>query len=195
VTSDMSEQVTERLAGLGRALDAAQRARSEDPSPGQIRARADAFVASAVQHLTTVTSVLLPEAARLPDSKQSVRDVLDTVKALERALVVVKARVYGQAQNAQRPWDYVWGDARDCLAEFATSELALVTFLDNSLDSGGLDRVQTAMSRAVASPTRPHPYLPHLGLSGRMARRLCVTIDRIWDELEGRVTSSGSPAP
>ena len=36
-------------------------------------------------------------------------------------------------------------------------------------------------------PTRPHPWLPHKGLLGLVARRVWARADRFWDAAEGRV--------
>ena len=36
-------------------------------------------------------------------------------------------------------------------------------------------------------PTRPHPYSPHTGLLGLVARRIWALADRFWDNAEGRV--------
>jgi hypothetical protein len=37
------------------------------------------------------------------------------------------------------------------------------------------------------APTRPHPYVWHRGLRGRMARTVALRIDRFWDTAEGRM--------
>jgi hypothetical protein len=37
------------------------------------------------------------------------------------------------------------------------------------------------------APTRPHPYIPHQGTSGKVARAVALRIDRFWDAAEGRM--------
>ena len=67
-------------------------------------------------------------------------------------------------------------------------ERALVDDLIDNLDTVVLDRLATRIYRTeLRSPTRPHPYTPHTGLSGRVSRRAWASADRFWDVAEGRM--------
>ena len=44
-------------------------------------------------------------------------------------------------------------------------------------------------------PTRPHPFSPHTGLFGLVARRVWALADRFWDNAEGRVIPEVVPIP
>jgi hypothetical protein len=56
---------------------------------------------------------------------------------------------------------------------------------DADLDTTELaERLYRAEQRV---PTRPHPYLPHQGVRGRVARGVAVRVDRFWDTAEGRM--------
>lgn len=171
-----------RLPGLRRA--------------GDRRASTDDFLIPAAQHITAVIQVVLPAAKQhLPASRGAVREYLVAAKRLERSLVVAKAKQYGQAQNIGRGWSDVWGSVRDDLGALVIAERNLVARLSEVLpaqDAQLLGDRLTAVARR--SPTRPHPYLPHGGMAGRLARGVWGRADRVWDELEGRVTRP-LPAP
>jgi hypothetical protein len=122
--------------------------------------------------------------------RAEVRDFLCECKRLERTLVKAKAKQYGQAQSVHEPWSSVWAAVREQLAATARAERRLAAMLGEHLDSEAEARLRERfISAIVSSQTRPHPHLPHTGLAGRVARRLCAKFDLLWDELEGRVTS------
>ncbi|MDQ4113002.1 MAG: hypothetical protein M3306_18200, partial [Actinomycetota bacterium] len=45
------------------------------------------------------------------------------------------------------------------------------------------------------APSRPHPHLPHTGLSGKVVRRVARPVDAIWDAVEGRSVGNPKPLP
>jgi|GEM_PF-4881420 len=164
--------------------------------PGDRRASTDDFLVPAAQHVTAVIQVVLPAAQQhLPHSRGTIREYIVAAKRLERALVVAKAKQYGQAQNIGRGWSEVWRSVRDDLAAVTAAESTLVVQLSEVLSTAEAqllgDRLAAAARR---SPTRPHPHLPHSGFAGWVVRGVWGRADRVWDELEGRVTRP-LPAP
>lgn len=187
----LASEISARLTALAERLECAELARREVNAPGSIRLQADVFMAATSQHLAGVVAVLAPAVSRLDGGQERIRDLVESIKGLERALVLAKARLYGQAQSARRPWSEVWGEVHAQLTKVAESEAAITSLLEQNLANGPLEELTTRFARVVVqAQTRPHPHLPHLGLLGRMARRVCATTDRLWDELEGRVTST-----
>lgn len=149
----------------------------------------DTFLATCSRHLAAMTGVLLPPATRhLADGSDRAHALNRRSRHLEVALAQVKARLYGSVYAAARPWSDVWGDVR---REFdATMELeeSLVAALSGMLDHTERHRLSDRLYRAEQrAPTRPHPYVPHLGVPGRVARQVCLRVDRFWDTAEGRM--------
>lgn len=149
----------------------------------------DTFLASTSRHLAAVNAVLVPAVKKhLPDGTARARAVIRQCRALELALAQTKARLYGESHAIHRPWVEVWDNVG---SEFATNialERSLVDDLAGRLDPPALDRLATRIYRTeLRSPTRPHPYTPHTGLSGRISRRAWASADRFWDVAEGRM--------
>lgn len=167
-------------------------------TPGQPRKayeRIDTFLAVASQHLNAVDAVLLPTARRrLPDGAHVVHDYLHAARELEVSLNHVKARAYGSTFEAGHHWQAVWADVADALVAHRRSELALVDQLGAVLDPGALADLAERLHRAEsAAPTRPHPYTPHTGFLGLVARRILHVVDSFWDTAEGRMTPTRVP--
>ncbi len=172
-------------------------ARFEDASamvntPGQPRKAfepIDAFLALASRHLNAVDAVLLPAVRRyMPDGGHAVHDYLRSARELELALAHVKAREYGSVFDAGRRWESVWRDVGDALAAHRRIESAVVDRLTERLDGRGLDDLTEHLHRAEpGAPTRPHPYAPHTGLPGLVARKVMHAVDSFWDTAEGRM--------
>jgi hypothetical protein len=151
-------------------------------------ARTDAFMAATSRHLAAVEEVLLPAARRrLPEGEARVREYLHQARLLELAIAVLKARLYGAVAASHIPWEEVWGDARRALTRHNELELSLVADLVAAVEEDESDALADAVYRAeVKAPTRSHPYLPHRGLVGLMARRIWAVADRFWDTAESR---------
>jgi len=149
----------------------------------------DTFLASTSRHLAAVNAVLVPAAKRhLPDGTARARAVVRQCRALERALAQTKARLYGESHAIHRPWEEVWDNVGSEFEAHIQLERSLVDALIDHLDPPALDRLATLVYRAeLRSPTRPHPYTPHTGLSGRISRRAWASADRFWDVAEGRM--------
>jgi hypothetical protein len=165
-------------------------------TPGQPRKAyeaIDTFLAIASKHLSAVDAVLLPAARkRLPDGAHVVHDYLHAARHLEVVLAHVKARAYGSTFETGFHWDQVWADVRAALAEHRRSETDLADQLSQAMEPVGLDDLTERLHRAESSaPTRPHPYAPHTGLPGLVARKIMHAVDSFWDTAEGRM----SPTP
>lgn len=157
--------------------------------PRDAYARTDAFLAATSRHLAAVEDVLLSVATkRLPDGEQRVAEYLRQAKHLELAIAHVKARLYGEVHAAYRPWPEVWDDLRRELTRHNEHERSLVEDLASTLDEPDSDELAEKVYRAeVKAPTRAHPYIPHTGLAGHLARKLWAVADRFWDMAEGRM--------
>lgn len=169
-----------------------QRARAMTHAPDQPRQALevlDVFLAMASRHLGAVDAVLVPAVhTQVQDGDRLVHDYVHAEKELELALAHVKARAYGSAYDADRSWTSVWTDVATTLAFHRGSETALAEALTESLDSGELDDLTERMQGAEASaPTRPHPYAPHTGFPGLVARKILHAVDSFWDAAEGRM--------
>lgn len=157
----------------------------------------DTFLAVASKHLGAVDATLLPVARKgLPDGAQVVHDYLHAARELEVTLAHVKARAYGSTYEAGHHWDAVWADVREALARHRRAEEDLAAQLTGVLDAEALDDLTERLHRAeTAAPTRPHPYTPHTGLPGLVARKVMRAVDSFWDMAEGRMVPARPGRP
>ena len=174
---------------LGERMEFARDMVSAPSRPRDANERIDVYLAAASKHLHAVDAVLLPAVgSHLPDSGHLVHDYLHAERELELALAHVKAREYGSALEVGETWDDVWTDVLDAAAGQRVRELDIVDKLSEALDGQVLDELTQSLHRAEAvAPTRPHPYVPHTGLPGWVARKVMHTADAFWDETEGRM--------
>jgi len=161
-----------------------------DPArPRDTYAATDAFLAATSRHLAAAEAVLLDPVRRaVPDGDTLVHGYLELVRGLEHTLSLLKGRLYGEAHAVHLDWAELWRRAGDELAEHNRLETALVDALVRHGDPDMLDGMARRVFDAEThAPTRPHAMLPHLGVLGRVARRLWSVADRFWDAVEGRV--------
>ena len=161
-------------------------------TPGQPRKgyeQIDTFLAIASKHLSGVDAALLPAVrTHVPDGGHVIHDYLRAARELEVALAHVKAREYGSVFQAGRPWQSVWADVGTALTAHRRRECELVAMLADVLDAAALDQLTERLYHAeTAAPSRPHPYAPHTGLPGIVARRVMHAADAFWDAAEGRM--------
>jgi hypothetical protein len=151
----------------------------------------DEFVTTASRHLHAVNQVLVPPARKaLPDGKELTHAYLDSMRVLEVVLAHVKAHEYGSVWEKRIAWPSVWSEVRTALEEQRAREEALAEGLTDRLDDGELDALAERLDEAEPrEPSRPHPYLPHRGPFGAMARGIVRRTDRAWDHAEGRPLS------
>jgi hypothetical protein len=171
---------------LSDRLAMAAAARPDATHPRDRFPATDTFLASASRHNAAVNEVLVPAVRHdLPDGHRRSREFTHQSKQLEIALAQVKAKLYGSTYSIRRPWDEVWAEVEREFDRTWQLERALVTELAaTGADPSLGDRLYQAELKA---PTRPHPYVPHQGVRGRVARRVARQVDRFWDTTEGRM--------
>ncbi|GAB2979035.1 hypothetical protein [Nocardioides montaniterrae] len=165
-------------------------ARTCHPTPNRPRDRfpaTDRFLASTSRHVAAANAVLLPAVARqMPEGRQLAREFARQSRRLEAAMAQAKGKLYGSTYSIRRPWTSVWGEVHDELEAWFGLEESMVARLaaDPDVRRNLAQRLYTGETHA---PSRPHPYLPHRGLAGRVARRVARGVDRFWDTAEGRM--------
>jgi hypothetical protein len=189
---------------LARTVEATQRSLDErlgevlaphrDPHrPRDTFAATDAFLAATSRHLSAVEAVLVDQVRHtVPDADGLVHDYLLAARDLEHTMFLVKGRLYGEAHAIHLDWAQLWVRVQAQLADHNRLETRLVDELVRHGDPDVVDGLARRVFDAEThAPTRPHPMLPHLGLLGRLSRRVWAVADRFWDAAEGRVI----PAP
>lgn len=146
-------------------------------------------MAATSRHLAAAEEVLVPEASRrLPDGAGVAEEYLAEARLLEEAMTVLKGRLYGETQVAHLPWGAVWAEMGRCLKRHNEAERRMVATLASGLDPDQADELATTVYRAeLRAPTRAHPFIPHHGPLGRVARRVFARADRFWDVAQSRV--------
>lgn len=178
-----------RHARLRALLDQARSAPHTEVGTRDRVRETDAFLAATSRHLAAMAAVLLPQARKhLADGQDRARELITSTRRLEVALNLVKARLYGATFAVRKSWQQVWGEVAEPFEHTLVLERDLVTSLDGELserdDEDVADRLHDSAEHA---PTRPHPFLPHQGALGAVARRLAATVDSFWDTAEGRM--------
>ncbi|WP_104105708.1 hypothetical protein [Nocardioides sp. 616] len=175
---------------LALRLDRAEAAR---PHPESMRPRdqypaTDTFLLSASRHLGAVNEVLVPAARhRLPEGRHRASEFVAQCRALEVALNQVKAKLYGSAYAVRRPWSDIWGEVHRAFDAVWESERELAVDLVANQRDGDPDWSQRLHVAELHAPTRPHPYLPHQGLPGKVTHAVALRVDRFWDTAEDRM--------
>ncbi|MCW2764956.1 MAG: hypothetical protein JWO11_915 [Nocardioides sp.] len=168
-------------------------------TPGQPRKgyeHIDTFLAVASKHLNAVDAVLLPAVRKVPDGAHVVHEYLRTARDLELALAHVKAREYGSVFEAGRAWHLIWSDVGEALPAHRRREFEIGELLAGRLDAPALVALADRLHGAeTAAPSRPHPYAPHTGFPGLVARKVMHAVDSFWDAAEGRMVPSPARPP
>lgn len=182
---------------LADRLDRASGAHSTPGEPRKGYEEIDTFLAVASKHQNAVSAVLLPAVRKVvPDGGHVVHDYLRAARRLEVALAHTKAREYGSVFDAGRPWRVVWADVREALATHRVAEFKMAELLASHLDARALDELAHRLHRGEkAAGTRPHPYTPHTGLPGLVARKVMHAVDAFWDAAEGRMVPEPARPP
>lgn len=181
LTSALSAALDQQLAALDERLTAA--------ATYLRRGHTDDFLVATAQQIGAFNQVVVPALAKVPEGRALGDQFLSACRHLERAMVVAKAKQYGQAQNVTRPWPEVWDAVREHMTAVAAAERAAVQRLTETLTDEELEAIRFQFAAAMqTSPTRPHPSLPHRGVAGRATRAVVRRADRVWDQFEGRVS-------
>lgn len=148
----------------------------------------DTFLASASRHQAAVLEVVVPAVRkRLPDGEERAHEFVHQDKQLEIALAQVKAKLYGSTYAIRRSWRSIWDEVGREFEATWRLERELVEGLAEHRHDGDPDWGERIYHAELHAPTRPHPFVPHSGLRGRIARTLALRVDRFWDAAEGRM--------
>jgi hypothetical protein len=176
------------------------RARSIIARPEQTRRGCppiDQFNAGTSRHLHAVDEALLPAvSAHVENGSALVHEYLPTARHLEVLLFHVKAHEYGSTWETTHDWPTLWGEVEQALVAQQVKEEELVSHLAEEASDDVLVLVAGRMTVAERrAPSRPHPHLPHTGLTGKLVRRVARPVDAIWDSVEGRSVGNPKPLP
>ncbi|MEQ6899986.1 hypothetical protein [Nocardioides sp. YIM 152588] len=173
------EVLASRLAHAQASMPTKDRPRDRFPAT-------DRFLASTSRHVAAANAVLVPEfAAHLADGKAQAKAFTAASKHLEEALAHTKAKLYGSTYDVKRPWRAVWAEVDEAFEEYMVLEEDLVAALPH--DEHRNELAERLYRSELKAPTRPHPYIPHRGATGKVARGVAVRVDRFWDTAEGRM--------
>jgi hypothetical protein len=185
----LADTIETNHRSLRERLSAAVDARPTADRPRDLFPDIDTFLAAASRHNAAFNAVILPEVrSHIPDGHLRARDFTRQSKVFEVALAQLKAKLYGEAHAMHDAWpdvladvgrhaDATWRMERALVAELRYADLPEVR---NEL-VGAFDRAERH------APTRPHPFIPHQGVTGQTARRLAQLVDAFWDMAEGRM--------
>lgn len=185
----LADTLAETHDVLSRRLTEAESCRPTRERPRERMRATDPFLASTSRHVQAACAVLGPAARRhLPDGRRRAHDLAQQSRRLEGALSQTKAKLYGSTFVVRRPWDSIWDEVTQEFDAWWRLEQGLVDDLVATTSTADRDALAERLFRAEKHvPTRPHPYLPHRGVPGRMARQVAVRVDRFWDTAEGRM--------
>jgi hypothetical protein len=148
----------------------------------------DTFLASASRHNAAALEVVVPAIRkRVPDGEERAHEFVRQDKQLEVALAQVKAKLYGSTYAIRRSWPSIWDEVRREFEDTWRLERELVEELAAHRQDGDPDWGERIYHAELHAPTRPHPFVPHRGLRGWIARRVALRVDRFWDAAEGRM--------
>lgn len=170
---------------LAHRLAQASSARPDARHPRDHYGAIDTFLAVASRHNAGMIDAIAPLVHRLPDGHDLAVDFVHASRRYEETLAQVKAKLYGSTYAVRRSWPSIWVDVRREFDAVVTLERRLVEALR---DEPAEDDLATRLHHAtLRSPTRPHPFIPHDGVVGHVARMVARRIDRFWDSAEGRM--------
>lgn len=176
---------------LGHRLALAISARPDDRDPRGHYAPIDTFLAVASRHNAGMVDAIAPLVRGRPDGHDLAHDYLLASREYEQSLAQVKAKLYGSTFAVTRPWSEVWDEVSVAFETVCALERRLAeTLLEDAGDDGSPDGedLGTRLHHAeLKAPTRPHPWIPHQGVPGHVARMVARRVDQFWDTTEGRM--------
>lgn len=176
----------ERLRAL---LDQARSApHSEVGSRDRVR-ETDMFLAATSRHLNAISAVMLPLVGKhLDEGHDRANELVASIRLLEVALNLVKAKLYGATFAQHQSWPEVWAQADEPFEHTLELERTLAQDLDAALEHAEAEEVADELHDAAEhAPSRPHPFLPHQGVGAGAARAVAAKVDSFWDTAEGRL--------
>ncbi|WP_436702275.1 hypothetical protein [Nocardioides sp. BYT-33-1] len=185
----LADTIVQTHAVLHARMRSAEACRPTPDAPRAAYGATDPFLASTSRHVAAANAILVPAARRrLGEGHRRAHEFARQSRRLEVALVDLKAKLYGSTYAVRRTWTSIWGRVEDELARMRTLELQLVDDLAATTSAHEREELAERLYRCERRvPTRPHPYLPHHGVTGRVARRVALRVDRFWDTAEGRM--------
>jgi hypothetical protein len=139
-------------------------------------------------HLAAVARTVTPVSTRRLDEPAGVRrEAHRRDLELERMLRIAERRHSGDVLAAGLDAERLRTAIVARLDAHAEIEHARLTALVEVLDADEQrELAESYLDVLVKAPTRPHPHLPHHGLSGAIAFRVDVVRDRLLDTMDSR---------
>src|SRR3954451_13998482 len=139
-------------------------------------------------HLAAVGRVITPVATRrLGEPAAVMRDGHRRDLELERMLRIAERRHSGDVLASGRDSERVRTAILSRLDAHAELELVrLAALADVLAEEEQRSLAEAYLDALVQAPTRPHPHLPHHGLSGAIAFRVDAVRDRLLDTMDSR---------
>jgi hypothetical protein len=172
---------------LQQRLDVAAGARPDLRHPRDHYRAIDTFLAAASRHNAGMVDAIAPLVRHLPGGHDLAHEYLAASRSYEEALAQVKAKLYGSTFAIERRWPSVWDDVRRGLDAVCDLEMRLADALLAAEPDDPRDLGTRLHHSELVSPTRPHPWIPHQGVVGHLARVVARRVDRFWDSAEGRM--------
>ncbi len=172
---------------LGRRLSRAAGARPDVSHPRDHYIAIDTFLAAASRHNAAMVDAIAPLVRHLPDGHDLAHEFLAASRSYEESLAQVKAKLYGSTFAVTRPWPAIWEEVRHELDVVMDLERRLAEALLAEDPEDGEDLGTRLHDAELGAPTRPHPWIPHQGAVGHLARAVARRIDLFWDSAEGRM--------
>jgi hypothetical protein len=172
---------------LQQRLDVAAGARPDLRHPRDHYRAIDTFLAAASRHNAGMVDAIAPLVRHLPGGHDLAHEYLAASRSYEEALAQVKAKLYGSTFAIDRRWPSVWDDVRRGLDAVCDLEMRLADALLAAEPDDPQDLGTRLHHSELVSPTRPHPWIPHQGVVGHLARAVARRVDRFWDSAEGRM--------
>jgi len=172
---------------LDHRLSLASTAKPDERHPRGHYAAIDTFLAAASRHNAGMVDAITPLVRDLPEGHDLAHEYLAASREYEESLAQVKAKLYGSSFAISRPWSSIWEEVREAFDAVCSLERQLAAAL---VEPSGdyVEDLGTRLHRAeLRAPTRPHPFIPHQGYPGHLARQVARRIDQFWDTAEGRM--------
>jgi len=139
-------------------------------------------------HLAAVGRVVAPVATRrLGESAAALREGHRRDLELERMLRIAERRYSGDVLASGLDGERIRSAIAARLDAHAELEHARLAALADLLDDAEQHQLAEAyLDALVKAPTRPHPHLPHHGVTGGIAFRVDAVRDRLLDTMDSR---------